>query len=466
MSSRSGGLLELVARGKKDVFFTSNPVVSFFHSVYTRISPFSKEIYIAAPRNAPDWGRWVDFDIEHRGDLIRDTYLRITLPTWLPSDVVPVNKTGLVTDASGITFGYCNNVGFQMIDKIQLFIDQTMVCETYGEYLEWKLRQSYSLSSTSIIADNIGSRPETPLAIGRSATATDLRVPITMLGYQDLHDPGLPLTAMKNQRFRLRVYIRKLEEIVVASDGRLNPAPWDGKPLRVQATAGGTVVTSQKTLPYNALKLCVNLETTHVYVPADVNLWLRSQTLRFPYKNIQFNQFTIEDNQLNAASTGIVFHYPCNVDMTGSIERMLLGFRSDAASQAGQRTDLRPPAPAQRFITQMRLNIANIDRIRAWTPAVFREVTAYWKSPKMALDLVNNNVPAEIYTLTFGGYDRFGPYGTINFTRAALPVLYLTLGVIPYDPRNISRKTIALLYGEAWNIWEIRGGYGKPMFDE
>ena len=33
MTTRTGGLLELVARGKKDLFFTNNPTVPYYHNV-------------------------------------------------------------------------------------------------------------------------------------------------------------------------------------------------------------------------------------------------------------------------------------------------------------------------------------------------------------------------------------------------------------------------------------------------
>jgi hypothetical protein len=153
--SHSGGLLELVARGKKDLFFHSNPVVSFFHSVYVRAAPFTKEIHITKPRNIPDWGHWVDFDIEHRGDILKNYYLRITLPTWLLSDDSAANKSGIVTDLSGQTYGYTNNIGFHMLEKIQFFQDQVLIHETYGEYLDWRLRQSYSTDLIYVASDEI-----------------------------------------------------------------------------------------------------------------------------------------------------------------------------------------------------------------------------------------------------------------------------------------------------------------------
>jgi hypothetical protein len=56
----------------------------------------------------------------------------------------------------------------------------------------------------------------------------------------------------------------------------------------------------------------IALETSQVYLPRDVQEWLRIQSWRIPYKNIQLQEFTIEDNQWNAAATAAVtnFHLP------------------------------------------------------------------------------------------------------------------------------------------------------------
>ena len=469
MTSRSGGLLELVARGKKDVFFTSNPTVSFFHSVYLRSAAFSKEIYVVKPRNAPEWGHWVDFDIDHRGDLVRQFYLRIQLPTWLPTSVASVNMNGLVTDASGVTFGYCNNIGFQMLGAIQVFQDQVMIHELHGEYLDWRLRQANGFATSFLISSETGGREETPLAIARSLSLGVLRVPLPIFGSQHIHDPGLPMVALKQQRFRLRMYIRNLDEVVVASDGRIKPNPWN-MPLRIQSSPNGPIDITQKTLPRSAMKnIDMSLETTQIYVPADVQVFLKSQTLRFPFQSAQFQQFTIEDNQLTAAAPpfNINFQYPMTIDFIGSADRFLLGIRSEASTLAGQRTNLRPaPGLSTRFIKNLRLNIANIDRIQTADIPIVRELASYWKNYRMGLDLADTSLPQEIYTITFGGYDVGEPAGTLNLTRAVLPTMFLNLAATAYDPRTISRKAVALLYAETWNVFEIAGGKGKMMFDD
>jgi len=467
MSSRSGGLMELVARGKKDIFFTANPKVSFFHSVYMRSVPFTKEIYITQPRNQPDWGRWVDFDIDHRGDMAKYFFLHIQLPTWLPPLAVEANPTGIVTDASGVTFGYTNSAGFQIIDKIQIFQDQVLIHESYGEYLSWRQRQMAETGSVLLMNDEGGSRLETPLAIGRSATLKEMRVPIPVLGSEEAFAPGFPLTALTQQRWRIRIHLRKLNEVVVASDGRLQPQPWGGKPLRIQATQGGPVNTSQVTLALEQIQpIQMSLESTQLYLPRDANLWIRSQTLRIPYTNVRHEKFTIEDNSFTAASPpySAIVQLPFTVDMIGSVSRMLVGLRSYASTLAGQRLVL-TASDNSAFLSSLRLNISNIDRIKQWEPAVFREVTAYWKSIRLGLDYTYP-LPQEVYSITFGAFDTEQPAGTLQFTRAVLPVLYPILAPIPMDPRNNSRKTFMMTYGEAWNIFEISGGKGKMMFDD
>jgi hypothetical protein len=468
MTSRAGGLLELVARGKKDLFFIANPVVSRFHSVYTRAAPFTRETYIAKPRNDAEWGRWVDFEIEHRGDLLCETYLRIDLPTWLPSAAAAANSRGIVTDSDGVTFGYCNNIGFQCINKIQFFNDQILIHEVYGEYLDWRLRQSYTMDTTFVVARDVGSRNESALAIGRSATFGMLRVPIPILGWQHLGDPGLPLIALRNQRFRMRVHFRNLEDLVVASDHRIRPIPWGGKPLRVQPTIDAEVDTSMVTLPYSAIKKPgVSLECVYKYVGSDVATYLKSGIWHIPFYHIQFQESTIEDNALTAAATSSVesFNFPILADFIGSVDHLLIGFRSEACTMAGERTQLRSVRDTP-YIRTIRLNIANIDRIKQWSTNILRDVASYWKQTRGALDLDGSERLQEIYTLTFGGFDHYYPVGTLNFTRAVQPTIFLTLNSIDYDQRNISRKTFALIYARSWNVFQIGNGIGKMLFDD
>lgn len=463
MSSHRGGLLELVARGKKDAFFTSNPSISFFHSVYRKAAPFTEEVYVTQPRNNAEWGRWVEFEFEHRGDLVRKMYLRFTLPTWLPDSVASANATSVVADPSGVTYGYCNNVGYRIIDKIQLFHDQVLLQETYGEFLDWRIRQTNSTATSLVIGGSSGYRGNTALDIGRSATPGQLRVPIPFIGWESIGDQGFPMCAMRKQRFRLRILLRALEDIVVASDGRAAPNPWNTT-MRIQRSADGPQEPFT-TLPKSVMSkgIGIMLETSHVYLPRDIQEWLRIQSWRIPYKNIQLQEFTIEDNQWNAAATAAVtnFHLPFRLDFVGPAVRLLAAVQGEGARLAGDRTVYLTSA-----VRQIRLNVANIDRLQPFSSAIYRDVVGYWKNARVSQDLNDGTQAQEVYTLAFGGRDSPQPAGTLNFTRAVHPELWLTLGSIPIDGRTGLRKSYLVVYAETWRIWEVKQELGSILIDE
>jgi hypothetical protein len=453
--SHRGGLLELIARGKKDAFFHANPQVSFFHSVYKKYAAITEEIHLTTPRNQPEWGKWLEFDLEHRGDLVRKFHLRITLPTWLPPAIAAANPTSLITDASGVSFGYCNNVGYQMIDKIQIYQDQVLLQELYGEYLDWKVRQSVSFSSVLVMSAAVGSRDESALAIGRAATLPTLRVPIPILGWESVGDPGFPTVALRSQRFRIRILLRPLEAVVVASDGRLAPKPWVTGGLRIQRTAGGPQEPFTA-LPYEVFAKGLNmmLETTQVYVPCDVQEVLKTGKWLLPYRSSQHQPYTIQDYQMNAASTAVAnFTMSFPLDFTGACVRVFAAFQQRGAALAGQRSRY-----LGNVATGMRINVANLDRIQLWEPAVFREVTSYWKNVRAAQDLLVPTIPLEVYTFVFGGKEALQPAGTLNFTRAAIPELWISFGPTPIDVRTQSRELTLLVYVETWEVLEVEGG--------
>lgn len=464
MSGHRGGLLELVSRGKKDAFFTANPKVSFFHSVYVKAAPFTEEVYVMPPRNIPEWGKWTEFTFEHRGDLVRKMYLQIRLPTWLSDSLAEINRRALVTDTSGVSYGYCNNIGFQVIEKIQFFQDQLLVQELYGEYLDWRLRQTNSLATTLVIAGSVGTRGETAADVGRAATPGLLRVPIPLVGWEAVGDPGFPMVAMKNQRFRVRVLLRNYADVIVASDGRLRPEPW-GMPLRVQRARGGPVDISQKSMPlaeFQRQRVDLMLETTQVYVPPDIQEWLRIQEWSLPFRHIQHQAFTIQDNQMHAAAVAAGgLSLPFRLDFTGAATRILTGFQRVGARLAGQRTFLIGDAA-----TELRVNVSGQDRVQPFAPQVFRDVTAYWRNVRAAQDLADLSAAQEVYTFVFGGFDAPQPYGTLNFTRAIQPDLWVHFGSIAIDWRTRSREIILITYVETYNIWEISGEKGLVLLND
>lgn len=462
---RNAGLLELVSRGKKDVYFTNNPKNSFFHGVYMKSAPFTKEIKINIPNNLPDWGKYVDFDIEQRGDIIKEFKLRLTLPTWLPPFVAKDNPKSIITfdDGSNSSVGYTNLVGFYAIEKIQLFNDSLLINEIYGEFLAWRFGQIASDVLTYGLGKSVGYYEESSLNIGRTATSQTLIVPIPIVGHQLPNEPGLPLIAMKKTRLRIRVYLKKFEDLIVRynNSGYVNYSSIFEKPINIQTKDSSySAITLKRE---EVAKPMIELETTYLYVKPDIQVWLKSQRWQIPFYQIQRQEFPIEDNVMNAA---YLSSSPVNIsfklDFIGPCQRLFFGFQAEGSRLTNELNNF-VSYDNLSFIQNARINIANIDRVISNEPIIYQEVSDYWKNIRTTHTGLNNT---RFHTIAFGNLEDYQPSGTLNITRAVQPLLFVTLNRIAYDYRSNSRKTYCIVYAETYNIFEIENGIGKVLIDE
>jgi hypothetical protein len=464
---RNAGLLELVSRGKKDVFFTSNPKNSFFHGVYMKSAPFTKEIHVTQPNNLPDWGKYIDFDIEQRGDIIKELKLRLTLPTWLPPTVAVKNNKSLVTYADGneSSVGYTNLVGFYAIEKVQVFNDSLMIHEFFGEFLAWRYQQIASDVQTLALGKSIGYYEESAVNIQKAATYQTIYVPIPIVGSQLPGEPGLPLVAMKKSRLRIRVYLKKLEDLIVRyneTNGYMNYSSVFNQPISIQNSPSSFLEANYTLKREDVAKPLVTLETTYLFVKPDVQVWLKSMKWSIPFYQLQREEFTIEDNVMNSAFISAApVNIPLKLDFIGPAQRIFFGFQSEGARLTNELSNLLT-YDNQSFIQSARINIANIDRVVNNEPKVYQEVSDYWKNIR-ALNPISKT---KFHTVAFGNIEDFQPSGTLNMTRSVQPLLYLTLNRIPYDYRSKSRKTYCIVYVETWNILEIENEMCKVLIDE
>jgi len=460
--SSGGGLLDLVSRGKKDTFFTQNPKISFFHSVYPKQPAFTQEIRITQARNNQDWGKWTDFEIEAIGDIVKNFVLLIDLPTWLPISQANANPTSITTDLSGVEYGYTQDIGANLIEKVQVFNDQILLHEFWGQWLSWRISQQ---PGAAVYGKLIGRHYPGPNSIARHATPGKLRVYLPVMGNQFPDDMGLPVTALRNQRFRIRVYLKKLETVIEASDGRLFPQPWGQ--IFQQQTSKNTRPQQFKTLERNQIRSPIlTLETTQVYIPRDSQELLRKTVINLPFQEVQQCAFTIEDVKwLPVITTNATVSLALPLDFIGPASRITVGAITEASIYSGQLYQLNPPpGGAYSFIQNLRLNMGTIDRINKWSDIIMRDVANYYKSYRESRD--PNDGVNNIYTLTFGPKEKeqYRALGTFNLSRSLQATLYVDLAAIAADPRLNSRKSFIIVYGESWNIFEIKDGQGKVMF--
>ena len=117
-----GGLLQLVATGKQDMFLTGNPQISFFKMVYRRHTNFATECQPMYFDGTPNFGQRITCLIPRRGDLLGRVYLDVTLP--------------LLRDISQNPLSYTNSIGHALIQEITFEVGEQEIDRQTGEWME------------------------------------------------------------------------------------------------------------------------------------------------------------------------------------------------------------------------------------------------------------------------------------------------------------------------------------------
>lgn len=206
-----GGLLQLVAMGKQDVFLTGNPQITWFKMVYRRYTNFaieSQQIYFDGD---PDFGKRFTALIPRRGDLLGPMMLEIVLP--------------YVTMTDGTAGSFINTSGYAIIEEISLEIGEQEVDKQTGIWMQIWSTLSTSAGQRDALNNMIGrvdglnlpatSTPPQICSVGTyKYGATKLYVP---LQFWFNKNPGLylPLLAMQYNPIRINVKFRGLADMLV-----------------------------------------------------------------------------------------------------------------------------------------------------------------------------------------------------------------------------------------------------------
>lgn len=494
-----GALYELVARGKKDTYFFSegpraeNP----FDSYYTPVAPRIPEVRVQQPLNAADFGRPVEFTIETYGDVLTDVSVLIDLPSWFESlpfsaalGSTTVRKSVLENDwrcsdvdASGVSFGYINGIAYYLFERIQVFQDRILLVDITGDSLQ-AVHITESSYNQSFLRDAITGRHDgTVRGVGVNAAPGQLRLRIPFPGCQDVGDGGWPLCATRDQNFRVRLVLRRLEDVVEGSDGHFNPNPWGpalGSVLPgrnfVATDRDGVTITARSLARERIGKPLIQLETTQLYItPRDINAIRDAAEIHVPFRNYTDEEYTFNEPEYAPIDkAGGVAAVQRRLEGRHPVERIIWYMREAQALVANQRWNFATqdvyagPAAAQnstgQFYSGANLIIAGRPREDNWSPTVWQDVEALVKDERDCGRHQN-----EIRWSLGAQYERPNPAprqleGAVNFSTADKPTLQMTLYNVQHNPVVNQRKTYMQICTEQWAVMEVKGGRCRLLF--
>lgn len=120
--------------------------------------------------------------------------------------------------------------------------------------------------------------------------------------------------------------------------------------------------------------------------------------------------------------------------------------------------------PYGEFYYRIKLNIAGKDREELYEPHVWNGINSLVKDEKANGEHIGsmNWSTGEKYGTVYPAERQ--PEGTINWTTADRPTLYLELANINTNPLLGQRKAELRLTTEGWNVYVVKDGRGKVMF--
>ena len=412
IASSEGSLYELMCRGKKDTYFyeDSRKSVVPFDVSYKHEEQIIREIRRIPPTTGTDFGKTIEFPIDIVGDILDSLTFLIHLPSWYPAPVARLVPNIQVTDTAGIYHGYVNGIAYFLFEKIQFYQDNIILQEFSGDYLWCSSQVQGTYANTFIEKEETGSHDGSPMSIGNNAVPGPLRLKIPLVGCSP-GDRGFPLVSINSHVYKIKCKLRKIEDLVEVSDiTQGKGSPWD-KPMQYTNLSGITPFTA---LSKNQMEpLRVQLETQHVFLNNESKDELRKTPIEIPFKSVYENIST----QTPQESTSVAINR--RIDACHPSSRIVWMFRLLTDIHANRLWKVMP------YLT-MGLTIAGRSRETNFSPSIWRDVTNYAKE-----DIDSGT---EINTMNWGlgcvSPQKYGisqTDGTINFTTADRPTLYMSL---------------------------------------
>jgi hypothetical protein len=502
-SSGQGALFELVARGVKDTYFIKDSMESYFpyDARYDSSSHHLAERKTMVPINAPAFGNTFEVEIDPYGDIMTECTFEIDLPTWLPDLPISPNNTNItnipsianglypiVAQGTSYSYGYVNFAAFFLFEKIQFFQDQFLIQEWSGDGLLAKMLSEGSYNS-SFLQQTLGGLAETvnlttnlptDRGVQLRATPGHLQIKIPLPGMQCPGDSGFPFVAMAWQKFRIRATLRKLEDLIVCSNDTVskpNLTPWTVPNFEMIFNDSSIYTFPPKSLN-DIGQPTILLSTVQHYLPPTLQQELRSKSIQIPFRRQFENNFTFGELDYVSLDNGGTATVVRRLDGRFPTEKIFWFFRNQNAIDRNRldnfyndffdfnpTTDTQPfTSPYGEFYYRIKLIIAGRDRESLYEPLIWQQISQLEKDERAS----GFNIGEMKWTTG----EKYGtiypiprqPEGTVNFSTADRPTLYLELANIRPNTLLGQRLSEFRVFTEGWAVYDIREGRGRLLF--
>jgi len=412
-----GGLLQLIAMGKQDVFLSGNPQITWFKMVYRRYTNFSIESQPMYFDGDPDFGKRLSCLVPRRGDLLGPVFLEVTLPA-------------IYLSSNGSATSYVNSIGHALIQEISIEVGEQEIDKQTGEWMEIWSNLTTTSDKKAGFYDMIGKVDGYVPPTGTLPGPLKLYVP---LHFWFNKNPGLylPLLALQYHPVRINITLRPLQQLFYS----------------------GELVTNCNTTTVNPAKITsLMLYGDYVYLDVEERRRFVSTSHEYLIEQVQYTSPLGIPANITSVPLRLEFNHPIR-ELIWVIKRDLMdsyhewfNFSSLSITESGVRTDM---------LSTALLQLDGMDRFQERDAGYFRLVQAWQNHTVIA-----NDDFIYIYSFALKPED-LQPSGSLNASRIDNLVLQITLNQATTPPRG---NCTGRVYATNHNVFRVVDGFGGLLF--
>ena len=415
-----GGLLQLVAQGKQDIYLTGNPQLTFFKLVYRRHTNFAMESMPMYFDGTPAFGQRITCLVPRRGDLLGQVYLQITIPA-------------IIDQVTGQPISYVNSIGHAIIDEISIEIGEQEIDRQTGEWMEIWTQFTTPASQREALNNMIGRvdgaiPPENP-------GPYELMIP---LHFWFCNNPGnyLPLIALQYHPVRINVKLKTLQQIFYTADlGNLN-------------------CTTQASTATPGAQPSFLMWGNYVYLDREESRRFVSTSHEYLIDQVQYTPILSFPGTGNFLSIKTDFNNPIR-ELFWYIQRDYMTQTHEFFNYSSLSARDAVPNPPTDLLASALIQVDGQDRFEERNATFFRLVQPYEHH-------TTTPVNAFIYNYSFAlRPEEAQPSGSLNASRLDSFILNVTLNNTTIPPRGPCH---ARVYATNHNVLRIIDGYGGLLF--
>jgi len=419
--SSGGAALQLIARGRQDIYLVGNPQITFFKQVYRRYTNFSMESQPIYFDGTADFGRRISAIIPRKGDLIHRMLLEISLPQVVKGDP---------------NTSWVNAIGHGIIEEVSIEIGEKEIDKHTGEWLHvWSSLITSSSKQTAYY--NMVAR-QTAYTQDAQPGPLKLYIPLRFWFNNNI-GLSLPLIALQTHPVRIIIKFNDLQNLFYNDN-----------------------LKSNCTQTINHINMTdVTLYGDYIYLDVDERRKFASVKHEYLIEQLQYSPLNSIPNTMAVANIPLNFNHPIKeliwvvqqTRMTDANE--LFNFSSLQLNEPGRPYDL---------ILDAVIKFDGFDRFQKRDISYFRLVQPWQYHTAVPDDFIY------LYSFSINPEDS-QPSGSFNASRLDSLVLTLTMNNAFNNNGNsmfiapiTQHDATCVVYGVNYNVLRIVAGMGACLF--